>query len=267
MILRNLTAIALLLITPSVTVVAASEAPITVADKKAVPAKKQPTPPAKPLVKKISTDVYQIGKITFNKKTREISLIARTNLVEPGTPFEFVLVHLNGEKVHESLLITEADPTNLNIALKLLSYKESQELFRPITEDGSRSEEYQIENDATRSAARFTIHVTWKDGDQQKSAPITHWLKHRITNKKMPNIPWVYNGSYIHNNKFIAKLNGNFFAILPNESALATFFGAPGVDRYDDTLWVSTPNLPNEATEITVTLKPWSGKLKPQILK
>ena len=261
--IRSLTAISMILALPAIAVVAAPTAPAEklthhrgFATKKDAASKQDPaTPcrqPKKPLVKKISADVYQIGKVTLNKKTREISFPAYPNIVEAGTPLEFLLVHLNGEKVHESLLITEADPTNLNIALKLLSYKESQELFRPITEDGSRGELYQKEPDDIRKAARFTIHVTWKDGAKSKSTPITQWLKHRITNKSMPDTPWVYNGSYIHNKAFKAKLNGNFFAIFPNESAIANFPGAKDVDRYDDTLWISAPNLPREGTKITI---------------
>lgn len=230
--------------------------------------KKSPQPKAaNPLVKKVSEHIYQIGQITFHKNTREITFDAQTNIIDPGTPLEFVLVHFNGEKIHESLLITKADPTHLNIALKLLHYKESQELFRPINEDGSRDEAYQKESDKTRKAARFTIHITWNEKGQTKTDPITSWLHHRITNKPMPNVPWVYNGSYVHANKFKAKLNGNYFAILPNESAIATYFGTDGIDRYDDTIWLPIANLPAEGTKITITLKPWSGQLKPQKLK
>ena len=212
-------------------------------------------------MKKTSADTYQIGHVTFNKTTREISLPARSNLLEAGTPLEFLLVHLNGEKVHESLLITEIDPTNLNIALKLLNYKESQELFRPLLEDGSRGENEPIVADDIRKAARFTIHVSWKDQGKQKTAPITDWLQHRITGKTMPNTPWVYNGSYMSRGKYMAKIYGNVFAIFSNESAIANY---PGFDREDDTLWLSTKKIAAEGVPITITIKPWTGKLPAQ---
>lgn len=220
-----------------------------------------PTKPEQPLVKKISGDIYQVGAITFNKKTREISLSTQTNITDPGTLLEFVLAHSNGEKVHESLLVTEADPTHLNIALKLLNYQESQELFRPILEDGMRAEKFNSVKDDVRKAARFTAHVSWKEGGKSKTAPITHWLKNTTTGKPMPNTPWVYNGSYVHRNQFKAKLNGNIIAIFTNESAIANY---PGADRMDDTLWVPAKATPREGTQVTVTLKPWSGKLAPQ---
>ncbi len=216
--------------------------------------------PTEPLVKKISADIYQIGRVTFNKTTREISLPAHSNLLEAGTPLEFLLVHLNGEKVHESLLVTETDPTNLNIALKLLNYKESQELFKPLLADGSRAEKEHVVADDIRKAARFTIHVSWKENGQKKSVPITQWLQHSVTGKPMPIIPWVYSGSYMHRNRFKAKVNGNIFALLTNESAIANY---PGADRHDDTLWLSPKNMAPEDTPITITItiKPWNGEL------
>ena len=81
------------------------------------------------LVKKISATIYQVGKVTLNKETREISMPAHTNITDPETIIEYLLVHFNGEKIHESLLTTEADPTHINIAFKLLDYQESLELF------------------------------------------------------------------------------------------------------------------------------------------
>ncbi|NWK57155.1 hypothetical protein HW115_16150 [Verrucomicrobiaceae bacterium N1E253] len=218
----------------------------------------------KPMVKKISGDTYQIGKITFNKSTREIHLDTMTNIVDPGTPLEFLLCHSNGEKVHESLLVTEADPTHLNIALKLLNYKESQELFRQLKPDHTLEDHYPVVADTIRKAARFTVHLTWKAEGKEKTAPITQWLQHRITEKPMPATPWVYNGSYVWEGKFKAKLNGNILAIFPNESALANY---PGADREDDTLWLPAERLPREGSKVTVILKPWDGKLSPQETK
>lgn len=212
------------------------------------------TEATKPLVKKLTDGNYQLGKITFNKDTRHITIPARTNIVASDTFIEYLLVHLNGEKTHESLLTTEADPTHLNIALKLLSYQESQELFRALNEDGSLSDKYMVVSDAVKKAARFEIFVTWKDKGGEKTRPITHWLHNTGNQQKMPATPWVYNGSYVHRNKFKAKLTGSMITILPDPGAIANY---PGKNRADDTLWVPAPNLPTERSEVTVTLKPW----------
>lgn len=230
------------------------------------PAQTEKTPdkspsPQKPLVKKLTDDTYQIGLITFSKKTREITIPSQTNIIDPGTPLEYVLTHGNGEKIHESLLVTEADPTHLNLALKLLNFKESQELYRPLAADNTREEHFPVVADDIRKAARFTIHLKWKSGSENKSAPVTRWLQHRVTSKPMKDTPWVYNGSYILNNRFKAKITGNFFAIFPDEGAIASY---PGSDREDDTLWVPADKLPRTGSKVTLTIKPWSGKLLPQ---
>lgn len=213
-----------------------------------------PSPLPQPLVKKISSSTYQIGHITFNKDTREISLPAFTNITDPDTVIEYLLVHTNGEKVHEALLITEADPTHVNLALKLLRYKESPELFRLLKPDGTPGDTYPDVAEDIRKAARFTVHLTWTKGKTTLSLPATQWIKNRITKKPMPATPWVYNGSYIHHHKFKAKLTGNILTIFPDFGSIANY---PGKDRDDDTLWFPHPRVPRQGSKVTVTLKPW----------
>ena len=207
-----------------------------------------------PLVKKISANTYLIGKVRLNKDTREIILPAQTNITNPDTPLEYLLVHLNGEKIHESLLITEADPTHVNIALKLLNYKESPELFRLPRADGTPSEKYPVVPADIKKAARFGVHLTWKGDKGKQTFPVTQWLQNRVTKKPMPETPWVYNGSYIHEKKFHAKLTGNILTIFPDMGSIANY---PGQERWDDTLWLPAPNIPQEGTPVTLTLKPW----------
>lgn len=255
--MRSLTHSAFALLLATSTVAEATASTNEAEENKVAPESETSIKP-QPLVKKISEDVYSVGKITFNKKSREISFAAQTNIVDPETPLEYLLVHSNGEKIHESLLITEIDATNLNIALKLLNYKESFELFHVSREDGTLDEKYYVVADDIRNAARFTIHVGWKKDDTDQSPPITQWLQHRITTKPMATTPWVYNGSYVHNNKFAAQRSGCIFAIYPNQGAIANY---PGPDRDDDTLWLPAIGIPLEGSNVKVTLRPWAGKL------
>ncbi|MGB1260692.1 MAG: YdjY domain-containing protein, partial [Akkermansiaceae bacterium] len=207
-----------------------------------------------PMVKKLANGNYQIGLITFNQKTREISIPARTEIVAPGSVLEYLLVHTNGEKVHEALLTSDADPTHLNIALKLLRYKESQELFRELKADGTPGDTYPAVPEETRKAARFSIHVTYKHQGKDKTVLVSDWIQHHATKKPMPKTAWVYNGSYIHDKKFKAKINGNMLSILTDLSAIANYSGD---DREDDTIWFPAPRIPAGGTKVTVTLKPW----------
>lgn len=207
-----------------------------------------------PLVKKMPDGTYRIGKITLNKDTREISLPAFVHITELNKVLEYLLVYVHGEKIHESLFITEADPLHLNIAFKLLHYKESPELFRLLKEDGTPSQKYPKVAEELRKASRFSVHVTWQDKKEKRTALASDWIQHRITRKPMPKTAWIYHGSYIHRNKFKAKLTGNMLAIFDDQGSVASYSGE---DRYDDTIWYPSKNVPAEGTKVTITLKPW----------
>ena len=76
----------------------------------AIAAAQEPAPvespapePAKPSVKQLDETRFQIGEVTFDKKTREIRFPTKVNMTEGQ--LEFLVVHENG-KVHESLLST-----------------------------------------------------------------------------------------------------------------------------------------------------------------
>jgi hypothetical protein len=209
-----------------------------------------------PLVKKISPHQYQIGIISLNKETREICIPAQTNITKPESVIEYLLVHSNGEKIHESLLTTAADPTHINIALKLLNYRESQELFRLRNPDGFFTDQYPTVAEDIKKAARFSIQITWQDGTLEKTIPVTDWIYNEATQKPMVSAPWIYNGSYIYEKAFNAKLTGSIITIYPNEGAIANYSGD---DRNDDTLWSPAKSTPEEGTPVKVTLKPWDA--------
>jgi len=178
--------------------VRADTLPVDTPENKIAPGSEASIKPAtpEPLVKKISPVSYRIGKITFNKDTREITLPAQTNITNPDTILEYLLVHI-----------------------------------------------------------RFGVYITWKDGETHKTIPATQWIEHRVLKKPMSNLPWVYNGSFIYEQKFNAKLTGNILTIFPDEGSIANY---PGKDRWDDTLWVPAAGIPEEGTPITVSLKPWN---------
>jgi hypothetical protein len=209
---------------------------------------------SKPLIEKISPDVYRIGKISLNKQTREITIPACTNITDPETIIEYLLIHDNGEKIHESLLTTQADPTHVNIAFKLLNYKESPELFRERKADGSISDKYPVVGEQIKQAARFSVNITWKESDTQKTIPVTQWIHNQASKRNMHPVPWIYNGSYIYEKRFNAKLTGSIIAIYPDIGAIANYSGD---DREDDTLWTPSPETPEEGTPVKVVLKPW----------
>ena len=85
-----------------------------------------------PKVEDLGDGKYRLGLLSFDENTRRISFPGEVNL-DDGL-LEFAIVNEKG-KIHESLLITQASPINLNIVLKLLRYQTSPELFKILNED------------------------------------------------------------------------------------------------------------------------------------
>ncbi|RYD39074.1 MAG: hypothetical protein EOP85_16590 [Verrucomicrobiaceae bacterium] len=93
----------------------------------------KPAEPAKPSVKKLDENRYQVGQVIFDRKKREVRFPAKVNMTE-GL-LEFLLVHEKG-KLHESLFSTTTSPTDISLALTLLRYKPSKELYALPDETG-----------------------------------------------------------------------------------------------------------------------------------
>ena len=212
----------------------------------------KPAKAEKPVIKDLGDGAYAIGEINFKKKDRSISFPASVNLTEELR--EYAIVHENG-KNHEALLITKINPLNLNIALKLLSYQASVELFPILDEDWRPTKEFPKVSDEVKAAARVEILVTWKkdDGAEGKAA-LNDWIYNTTTKTPIKASPWIYGGSYVHNGAFQAKSSGDIGAIFTSNAAL---FNYPGEDRNLDTVWIPTPKLvPPVGTPVTVTIKP-----------
>lgn len=217
-----------------------------------VPSTNEEVPTEKPTVKNLGSGKFAVGDVTFQKKERSISFPARLNMIE-GL-LEFAIVHQNG-KIHESLLITDISPFHLNVALKLLRYKASEELFPILDEDFRPTNKFPLVSDDVKAAARVEILLSWKkeDGSEGK-ASLNDWIYHAVTEEPIPAMPWIYGGSYVHNGAFQAKSTGDIGAIFTANSAL---FNYPGKDRGLDTVWIPTPKrLPPVDTPVTVTIKP-----------
>src|SRR5688500_4438128 len=71
-------------------------------------------------LRKISEDIFQIGAVRLDKKTRTATFPAQVNMVAGN--IEYLLVQASG-KLHESILKPEAAPLHLHTAMLLLGAK------------------------------------------------------------------------------------------------------------------------------------------------
>lgn len=208
--------------------------------------------PEKPKIEKLDENRFRIGDVTLDKKTREIRFPALVNMREGF--LEFLIVHEHGA-VHESLFRTHVSPTHINVALKLLSYKPSRELYRIPTEKGTPSDEFYEVPDETKSAARLSIHVEFEKDGEKKQFPASDWVRHETTAKAMPPSHWVYGGSGFYKGNFIPEGNGQIAAIYITDTALINY---PGDDNTNDDVWtIMTERVPDLETKVTLVLAPY----------
>lgn len=218
---------------------------------------------AKLEIKKISDHIFSLGEIRINKKTREITFPATVEMAgSPDTEsqaiVEYVLVNPEG-KIHESLFLTDIKPSHLNVAFKLLGYKESKHLFRTVNKDFQPQKDYEKATPEQMKQSRFNMQIKWQNPKgEQVSHHIHHLVYNAATKKEMQPGPWVYGGSFIHNGQFIADINKDLFAIFTDRGSIGNYAGK---GREDDTLWF--PNhkiMPPMGTKTTFSLTPYIDK-------
>ena len=209
--------------------------------------------PEAPPVRDLGNGKFEVGLVTFHQTTREISFPSEVNMKEGA--LEYAVVHHNG-KIHEAILITKARPFHVNIALKVLGYKESKELFPILDDDFRPTGKYPKVPDAVKNAARAGIHLEWKDKQGRvQTATLNDWITHTVTNKPLPPKPWVYGGSYVHEKSFQAEASGDIVALFTNNASL---FNWPGRDGNLDDVWIpTTARVPEVGTSVKVTIKPF----------
>jgi len=215
-------------------------------------------PSAKPFVRKLDETRYQIGKVIFDQKTREIRFPTKLNMTQ-GL-LEYLIVHQNG-KLHEALLSTEVSPTDLNLAFTLLRYPPSRELYPLPDEGGAASDIYPQVPADVKARSRVTIDVEWTTVDGKvRRVPVNEWIQHGVKSTSMPVGPWVYGGSEFFEGKFIPETSGDIVAIFLAMSALINY---PGADNNNDDVWTPFPKrVPAEGTDVTVIIGPYQ-KEKP----
>ena len=228
------------------------------ANEAASPTSEKPAdkPTAKPTVEQIDKHRYRIGKIEFDSNTREIRIPATVNMA--AGLIEFLIVHEKG-KIHEALFTTDVSPSDINLAITLLRYKPSPELYALPNETGGLSGNFPEVPEDIRNAARMGIDVEWTHEGKTERIAANEWIQHASTSAAMSSTHWVYGGSQTANGRFSAETTGDIAAIFLSNSAMINY---PGNDNGDDTVWLAFENrVPPEGTNLTLIIAPYP---KPQ---
>lgn len=232
----------------------------------------EPTAPAKPEIRNLGGNCFQIGKIHLDQNKREIRFGAGVNMTK-GL-LEYLLVGPQSNKVHEALFISDISPLNLNIAMKLLSIAESPELFEIVDEDYRPTGKFPEVDPKISAAAKVDIVIEWGEGAEKKSHPLNELIHHiewpegdaagaqpqqelELSELKLTTMekgPWLSTGSYIHEGRFKAEVAGIMMAIYTAQQAIINF---PGKDRLLGDVWIPNEKIaPEEGTVVQFIIKP-----------
>ncbi len=212
---------------------------------------------AESIIKQKGENHLSVGNILIHKTSKDISFPVK--LAIKDEIIEYLLVTDFG-KTHETLLVTEASAYHLNIALKLVGYKESKELFRVYDESGLPSSEFFVEKEEIKAAARFNLFLTWEEDGVEKESNINTLIQNRVTKKQAEIRPFVYSGSFLSGGHLLAHQTGNIIAIFTDPASLANFSNK---GHEDDTLWYPfKKNLPPNDAILTLTIKKHIPKTK-----
>jgi len=201
-------------------------------------------------IEKIDEHRLAVGKVTIDKKAQTLSFPA--SLGNPEAVIEYLIVNQHG-KTHETLFLTETQPLHINIAMKLLGYKPSKELFPELDDELVPTGKMITETYEVKTAARFDIFVEWNDGKSDRSHHINEFIYNSVSKKAAETLPYIYCGSYLIEGAFQADIDGDLVAILTNPAAIGNFSNE---GRNDDTIWYpNTKRLPKKDTPISLVFK------------
>ena len=198
-------------------------------------------------VKQEAGDCVTLGKITVDKRARTIRFPARVNLA--AGRIEYLLVTEKG-KTHESLFATNVSPFQLHVAMLLLGASPAREITEHPREQLTRDSlkiEPELEGD------EVNILVSWKQGDTAQKVHAEEWIYNDLSQAPMTAGPWIYTGSAIFNNQFLAQADGSIIALVTDRAALINN-PRPGHD--DDTIWSArSTKVPAVDTPVEITFQ------------
>jgi hypothetical protein len=199
----------------------------------------KPDPLPKPVIKEITPDVLQVGTVKLVKKAREVHIPVTIEMHEG--PIEYLVVTGRG-KVHESLLVTTAEPYHIQVAMLLLNAKGSGGKLIP--ENGNKPVPGQP----------VDIELHWKENGETRKARIEQFVQ-TVRPKLQPakKGPFIFNGSRVFEGQFLAQRDGSIISLITDNAAQ---FNNPRPGRDDDEFWRPQPKgLPAVDSKATVVIR------------
>jgi hypothetical protein len=206
--------------------------------------------------KQVGPGLFQVGNVKIDKNANTVSVPAKVNMIDGLV--EYLCVTSKGS-THESVLVSDAGPQNVHVAMLLLGAKGAA------PKEGKQTPG-QI--DATFLATlpklvgdRVMLSVHWKDaGGKEQTIPVEQWVMKREPQKNAPPKestmeagPWLYNGSFLNEGRFVAESQGVYAAVNTFPSAL---INNPRPGAENDSMWFANKSvMPPVGTPVDLVIK------------
>ncbi len=183
------------------------------------PPASEPKPPARPVVRRIGPQLFEVGAVRLDAKKRTIRCKGHVAMSEGG-PLELLACVPTG-KAYESIFTLDMRPMDLQVALLLLglnpgrnpAYKYPPDTLEP---DRKPGDEVLLHVEWTPKPKPKPADAPTEDGDKPAApppppvrVPAEQFLYNRQTRQPLKEARWVFLGSTFVDGRFGADLEGS----------------------------------------------------------
>ncbi len=180
---------------------------------------------------------FQIGKVSFDSRLRKVSFPAQVNLRD--ALIEYAVVGKIGKR-HESLLMTEADPLHIHLAMLLLGTK-------------TPPRKSKNKDNPMPPGQAIDILISWQQNGKEQTRRLEDWII--VGENKLPagRGKWIYNGARIENGQFTASADQSIVALILDVHALVN---NPRTGNENDEIWFpNETQIPALGAKVEVTFQ------------
>ena len=197
-------------------------------------------------VRQLAPNLYQIGDVRIHSASREIQFTGVVNMTAGSIE---VVVCTESGKVHESVLVTKARPTDIHIAMLLLGLRNGTNpaweihgnpAYRPRIWDRPQGD-------------RIDVFVSWGTPNGRREVCAGQLLMDQRTGKSLPTTDWVFVGSYLdEQGAFAAESVGS---IVTNYHDQCTLIDCPlELARVDEFMFANERIIPKAGTPVRIRI-------------
>ncbi len=192
-------------------------------------------------IRKIGEGIYQLGNVVCDTNKREITFPGEINATSEETILEFFACGNLG-KTYESLLMIDAEPMQIFVALGLL---EMEPGMNHLTAQGDPREP---------KGDTAEIWVQWKRQDEVVLHRAEELVWNAFTEQPMQKTPWIFSGGRLINNQLTAQKFHNVIAVYRDPDSLFNHALPGGTD--DRTYRANTDLVPPKGTKVKIIIRP-----------